>query len=101
MVYTEFSVTDRRKVNNENKTGERVRRGPAGRVGVLHRETGVHQEDGIPFTAFEVDDVGAEYRRLADLGVTITREPVEAPGVKFAVLDGTCGNLIQIYQSME
>ena len=55
-------------------------------------------KDGIPFTAFEVDDVDAEFARLRDLGVRFTRDPVENVGVKFAVFDDTCGNLIQIYQ---
>ncbi|MEM9531652.1 MAG: VOC family protein [Pseudomonadota bacterium] len=55
-------------------------------------------EQGIPMTAFEVDDLDAEYRRLADLGVAFTTEPTEAGPVKLAVLVDTCGNLIQIYQ---
>jgi catechol 2,3-dioxygenase-like lactoylglutathione lyase family enzyme len=55
-------------------------------------------EDGIPFTAFEVDDIDAEHGRLRDLGVRFTQTPVESGGVKFAVFDDTCGNLIQIYQ---
>ena len=53
-------------------------------------------EDGIPFTSFEVDDVGAEFRRLEALGVRFTQEPLEMGEVTTAVLDDTCGNLIQI-----
>jgi len=53
-------------------------------------------EDGIPFTSFAVDDVGAEFQRLRALGVRFTQEPVEMGGVTLAVLDDTCGNLIQI-----
>lgn len=52
--------------------------------------------DGIPFTAFTVDDVAAEYRRLLDLGVHFTQPPTEMGPVTTAVLDDTCGNLIQI-----
>jgi catechol 2,3-dioxygenase-like lactoylglutathione lyase family enzyme len=52
--------------------------------------------DGIPFTAFEVDDVHAEYDRLTALGVTFTQPPTEMGPVTTAVLDDTCGNLIQI-----
>src|SRR3954452_21949459 len=52
--------------------------------------------DGIPFTSFAVDDVRAEFERLTALGVRFTQEPVEMPGVTTAVLDDTCGNLIQI-----
>ncbi len=58
-------------------------------------------EDGIPFTSFEVDDVDAEHARLRDLGVRFTQNPLESAGVKFAVLDDTCGNLIQIYQTSD
>lgn len=55
-------------------------------------------KDGIPFTAFEVEDIDAEYGRLQGLGVRFTQDPVESTGVKYAVFDDTCGNLIQIYQ---
>ena len=53
-------------------------------------------DDGIPFTSFAVDDVNAEHDRLAALGVRFTQEPVEMGPVTTAVLDDTCGNLIQI-----
>lgn len=52
--------------------------------------------DGIPFTQFAVDDVSAEYERLRDLGVHFTQEPAVMGPVTTAVLDDTCGNLIQI-----
>lgn len=55
--------------------------------------------DGIPFTAFEVDDVHGEYDRLTALGVTFTQPPTEMGPVTTAVLDDTCGNLIQIQRS--
>ncbi|WP_426366953.1 VOC family protein [Streptomyces sp. E-08] len=54
--------------------------------------------DGIPATSFAVDDVRAEYERLSALGVRFTQEPTEAGPVVTAVLDDTCGNLIQIVQ---
>lgn len=54
--------------------------------------------DGIPFTAFAVDDVRAEYERLHALGVYFTQEPTSMGPVNTAVLDDTCGNLIQIQQ---
>ncbi|GAA3693368.1 VOC family protein [Arthrobacter ginkgonis] len=52
--------------------------------------------DGIPFTSFAVDDVQAEYERLGALGVSFTQPPTEMGPVTTAVLDDTCGNLIQI-----
>lgn len=53
-------------------------------------------DDGIPYTSFAVDDVKAEYDRLRALGVRFTQEPLEMESVTTAVLDDTCGNLIQI-----
>jgi catechol 2,3-dioxygenase-like lactoylglutathione lyase family enzyme len=55
--------------------------------------------DGIPFTSFAVDDADAEYERLRALGVRFTQEPVKMDSVTTAVLDDTCGNLIQIASS--
>ena len=52
--------------------------------------------DGIPYTSFAVDDVRAEYERLRGLGVRFTQEPTDMGPVTTAVLDDTCGNLIQI-----
>ncbi|MGH7695033.1 MAG: VOC family protein [Gemmatimonadaceae bacterium] len=53
-------------------------------------------DDGIPYTSFAVKDVQAEYDRLRSAGVTFTQPPVDMGPVKTAVLDDTCGNLIQI-----
>ena len=53
-------------------------------------------EDGIPFTSFAVDDVAREYERLRSLGVRFTQPPTDMSPVTTAVLDDTCGNLIQI-----
>lgn len=55
-------------------------------------------EQGIPITAFEVDDLEAEFRRLSALGVAFTTAPTKAGDVSLAVFVDTCGNLIQIYQ---
>ena len=55
-------------------------------------------KDGIPFTAFEVNDVQKEYERMKQLGAKFTMEPTDMGTVKIAVVDDTCGNLIQIYQ---
>lgn len=53
-------------------------------------------QDGIPFTSFAVKDVRAEYERLRAAGVTFTQPPVAMGPVTTAVLDDTCGNLIQL-----
>lgn len=55
-------------------------------------------QDGIPFTSFAVDDVHAEYERLRGDGVVFTQPPVKMGPVTTAVLDDTCGNLIQLAQ---
>ena len=52
--------------------------------------------DGIQFTSFAVADVHAEFDRLKGLGVTFTQEPAAMGPVTTAVLDDTCGNLIQL-----
>jgi catechol 2,3-dioxygenase-like lactoylglutathione lyase family enzyme len=52
--------------------------------------------DGIPFTSFAVTDVQTEYDRLTALGVEFTQPPTPMGPVTTAVLDDTCGNLIQI-----
>jgi catechol 2,3-dioxygenase-like lactoylglutathione lyase family enzyme len=52
--------------------------------------------DGIPFTQFTVDDVPAEVERLKGLGVEFTQEATDLGPVVTAVLDDTCGNLIQL-----
>ncbi|HEY8590648.1 MAG TPA: VOC family protein, partial [Naasia sp.] len=51
---------------------------------------------GIPFNSFAVPDVQAEYERLQGLGVRFVQPPTAMGPVTVAVLDDTCGNLIQI-----
>ena len=53
---------------------------------------------GIPATAFEVDDIEQECRRLKARGVVFTQEPTRQGPVTIAVCADTCGNLIQLYQ---
>ena len=55
-------------------------------------------KDGIPFTAFQVDDVQQEYERMKTLGVEFTMEPTNMGMTSAAVFNDNCGNLIQIYQ---
>nr|MDT0659972.1 VOC family protein [Micromonospora sp. DSM 115978] len=52
--------------------------------------------DGIPYNSFAVENVHAEYERLRKLGVRFTQEPTDMGPVTTAVLDDTCGNLLQI-----
>ena len=57
-------------------------------------------EAGIPYTQFEVDSVDAEYERLTKLGVEFTVAPTGMETVKIAVFNDTCGNNIQIIDTL-
>ena len=52
--------------------------------------------DGIPCTSFAVDDAQAAYDELTTRGVVFTQPPTVMGPVTTAILDDTCGNLIQI-----
>ena len=53
---------------------------------------------GIPWTAFNVDDIQKEYERLSALGVVFSMKPMQMGPATIAVFDDTCGNNIQIVQ---
>ena len=53
-------------------------------------------EDGIPFTSFAVDDVHTAHRDLEARGVRFLQPPTAMGPVITAILDDTCGNLIQL-----
>ena len=55
-------------------------------------------KQGLPAASLGVDDIHAEHKRLTELGVRFTMEPTEMGQVTVAVLDDTCGNLIQLMQ---
>jgi catechol 2,3-dioxygenase-like lactoylglutathione lyase family enzyme len=87
-------------VSPEDPDGTELLLEPAGHPAVKpYRDALV--KDGIPVTAFAVDDVRAEYDRLRGLGVRFTQEPLEMGPVITAVFDDTCGNLIQIMHQFE
>jgi catechol 2,3-dioxygenase-like lactoylglutathione lyase family enzyme len=52
--------------------------------------------DGIPCTSFTVPDVHRAYEQLRTLGVRFTQPPTPMGPVTTAVLDDTCGNLVQL-----
>jgi predicted enzyme related to lactoylglutathione lyase len=52
----------------------------------------------IPAQLFFADDIQGEYERLKKIGVKFTMEPTKVTGSTIAVLDDTCGNLIQLAQ---
>ena len=55
-------------------------------------------EQGIPLTAFAVDNIQQEFERLKGLGVNFAMEPTQMGPATIAIFDDTCGNWIQIYQ---
>ena len=57
-------------------------------------------EAGMPYTQFDVDDVQKEYDRLIDLGVEFSVKPTEMGAWKFAVFNDTCGNNIQLVETL-
>jgi catechol 2,3-dioxygenase-like lactoylglutathione lyase family enzyme len=84
-------------VSPEQPDGTELLLEPAGHPAVKPYRDALNQE-GIPVTAFAVDDVYAEFKRLRDLGVRFTQEPLDMGTVITAVFDDTCGNLIQLQQ---
>jgi len=56
-------------------------------------------DQGIPLTAFAVDDIHGEYERMSGLGVVFRTEPTKMGPATIALFEDTCGNLIQIYQT--
>jgi predicted enzyme related to lactoylglutathione lyase len=53
-------------------------------------------EQGQPAAMFYVDDVQKEYDRMKPLGAEFTKPPTKVTAATIAVLNDTCGNLIQI-----
>lgn len=53
-------------------------------------------QQGQPVVMFYVDDVQAEYDRTKDLGANFTMPPTKVTASTIAMIDDTCGNLIQI-----
>jgi len=53
-------------------------------------------EQGQPAAIFYVDDVTREYDRIKSRGAEFTMPPTKVTGSTIAMLNDTCGNLIQI-----
>ena len=52
--------------------------------------------DGIPITSFAVPDVRTAYEELQSRGVRFVQPPTPMGPFTTAVLDDTCGNLVQL-----
>ncbi len=53
-------------------------------------------DQGRPAAMFYVDDVQREYDRMTAAGAEFTMPPTKVTGSTIAMLNDTCGNLIQI-----
>ena len=53
-------------------------------------------EQGKPAAMFYVDDVQREYNRMKPLAAEFTMPPTKVTGSTIAMLNDTCGNLVQI-----
>ncbi len=51
-----------------------------------------------PAAMFFTEDVKGDYERIKARGAEFTMPPTDVPGATIAVLNDTCGNLIQINQ---
>ncbi len=85
-------------VSPESPDGPELLLEPAGHPAVKpYREALV--ADGIPLVQFAVDDLEAEHRRLTDQGVVFTMPPTDIGTAIIAVIDDTCGNLVQLVEA--
>ena len=57
-------------------------------------------QQGQPAAMFFTDDVQADYERIKARGANFTLPPKDVTGSKIAMLNDTCGNLVQITQLM-
>jgi len=55
-------------------------------------------QQGQRAAMFNTDDVKSEYERIKARGAEFTMPPTDVTGATIAVLNDTCGNLIQITQ---
>jgi predicted enzyme related to lactoylglutathione lyase len=57
-------------------------------------------EQGQPAAMFFTDDLQADYERMKASGAEFTAPPKDVTASKIAMLNDTCGNLIQVTQLM-
>ena len=55
-------------------------------------------QQGQPAAMFFTDDVQADYERMKACGAEFTKPPTDVTGSRIAMLNDTCGNLIQVTQ---
>ena len=55
-------------------------------------------QQGQPAAMFNTDDVKGDYERIKARGANFTMPPTDVTGSTIAMLNDTCGNLIQLVQ---
>jgi predicted enzyme related to lactoylglutathione lyase len=55
-------------------------------------------QQGQPAAMFYCDDVRGDHERIKARGAEFTMPPTDVPGATIAILNDTCGNLIQLTQ---
>jgi predicted enzyme related to lactoylglutathione lyase len=55
-------------------------------------------EQSQPAAMFFTDDVQADYERMKARGAEFTKPPTDVTGSRIAMLNDTCGNLVQVTQ---
>ena len=55
-------------------------------------------QQGQPAVMFFTDDVQADYERMKARGAEFTKPPTDVTGSRIAMLNDTCGNLVQVTQ---
>ena len=83
----------------EAPEGTRISLEPAGFPFVQTYQRAL-KDNGVPLTAFAVDNMDAEYRRLTTAGVVFKAPPSagDAAMPKMATFDDSCGNWIMLYE---
>jgi predicted enzyme related to lactoylglutathione lyase len=84
-------------VSPEEPEGTQLQLGPNDNPAAKTFQEAVFKQ-GIYAANFFVDDLQKEYERIKQLGARFTLEPTKTPGSRIAILDDTCGNLIQLTQ---
>jgi predicted enzyme related to lactoylglutathione lyase len=84
-------------VSPEDKDGTQLVLGPNSNPAYKTYQQAIFKQS-IPAQNFFVDDIQKEYERLKNLDVKFTMMPTKVTGSTIAVLDDTCGNLVQITQ---
>ena len=86
-------------VSTEDPDGTELQLAPIGNPAARAYQLAMFQQ-GQPAAMFFTDDVQADYERMKTRGARFTMAPADVTASKIAMLDDTCGNLIQVTQLM-